>query len=150
MPNPAPAAGTRVPISDELITGPLSDLASVRLQGSRCQHCGETSLGRKALCPNCGRDSVTAIPLSTRGTLWTFTVVRHRPPGNYRGPEPFVPFGLGLVELPDGVRVLSVLDCPTEHLRVGLTMRFRPSVRPEPDGREVVVFSFEAVEELDA
>ena len=96
-----PSMTPRVPIRDGLLTGDLAQLDGVRLCGTRCRVCGETSLGRNATCPNCGSGTVTEVTLSNQGVLWTFTVVRNRPPGDYKGKVPFVPFGLGLVELPD-------------------------------------------------
>jgi uncharacterized OB-fold protein len=89
---------------------------------------------------------VSNLPLSDRGTLWTHTVVRHRPPGNYRGPDPFVPFGVGLVELPEGLRVMTPLDGETDDIRIGLPVRFAPYVR-EDDDHDVVAFSFAIVRE---
>jgi len=138
-----PSAGQRVPVREGLLIGPLADLDRVRLAGCRCTACGETSLGSKTICPNCGRNTVSDVLLARRGVLWSFTVVRHRPPGNYKGPEPFVPFGLGLVELPDGLRVLSPIDCDVAHLKIGLELQFKPYVRKDPHGREVVAFTFE-------
>lgn len=140
-----PTASQRIPIREGLLTGPLADLDRVRLAGCRCTACGETSLGSKTICPNCGRDTVSDVLLGNRGVLWSFTVVRHRPPGNYKGPEPFVPFGLGLVELPDGLRVLSPIDCDIADLKIGLELQFKPYARKEADGREVVAFTFEPV-----
>ncbi len=139
------SASARVPIRDGLLRGPLSDLPRVRLAGCKCESCGETSLGIRTLCPNCGGNDVRDVSLSDRGVLWTYTVVRHRPPGNYRGPDPFVPFGLGLVELPDGVRVLSPIRCDVDRLKIGLALQFRPYVRSDDDGREVVAFAFESL-----
>lgn len=136
------SAPVRTPIREGLLSGPLSELERVRLAGCKCRSCGETSLGSRTMCPNCGHDTVQDVPLSNRGVLWTFTVVRHRPPGNYKGPEPFVPFGMGLVELPDGLRVLSPLDCDIDQLKIGLELQFKPYVRKDEDGREVVAFAF--------
>ena len=146
IPSQTPA-GERVPIREGLMAGPLSQLDGVRLAGCKCSNCGETSLGAKSICPNCGRDTVQEIALSNRGMLWSFTVVRHRPPGNYRGPDPFVPFGLGLVELPEGLRVLSPIHCAIDRLKIGLELRFKPYVRQDDDGREVVAFRFETIQE---
>lgn len=143
------ATGGRAPICEGLLRGPLSDLGHVRLAGCNCTSCGETSLGSRIICPNCGRDTVRDVSLGDRGVLWSFTVVRHRPPGNYRGPEPFEPFGLGLVELPDGLRVLSPIRCDIGRLRIGIELRFRPYVRQDQDGREVVAFEFEPVDHGD-
>lgn len=139
----------RVPIRQGLLTGSLMDLETVRLAGSHCGTCGETSLGWQMACPNCGRETVRHIALSPRGTLWTYTVVRHRPPGDYRGPDPFVPFGMGLVELADGLRVLSPINAEVEQLTIGMALRLAPYVRHEKDGREVVAFTFEPLTESD-
>jgi uncharacterized OB-fold protein len=137
-----PSTCERVPIRDGLLTGPLAELDRVSLAGCRCTSCGETSLGATTICPNCGGDAVRQVALSSRGVLWSFTVVRHRPPGNYKGPDPFVPFGVGLVELSDGLRVLSPIRCDLDKLSIGLELQFKPYVRKE-DGREVVAFAFE-------
>jgi uncharacterized OB-fold protein len=147
QPNSSPR---RIPIRDGLLTAPLSDLKQVRLQGSRCTSCNETTLGRNSVCPNCGRDELIALPLSPRGELWTYTVVRHRPPGDYRGPDPFAPFGLGLVELPEGLRVLAPIEADIAQLEIGMPVEFRTRVRVDPDGREVVTFAFAPVARGDA
>lgn len=136
-------ASVRVPIRAGLLTGPLSQLDGVRLAGSKCTACGETSLGTQSVCPNCGCSTLREVALGSRGVLWTFTVVRHRPPGDYKGPDPFVPFGLGLVEVPEGLRVLSPILGDIDKLKIGLGLRFKPYVRKEDNGREVVAFAFE-------
>lgn len=135
----------RAPLRQGLLTDALDDLAQVRLVGARCGACGETSLGAAEWCPNCGREGVEIVPLSDRGVLWSFTIVRHSPPGDYRGPKPFAPFGLGLVELPDGVRVLSPIQCDIDQLEIGMPLRFSPYLRQDPDS-EVVAFAFAPAE----
>jgi uncharacterized OB-fold protein len=131
----------RTPLRKGLLTEPLDDLAQVRLLGSRCASCGETSLGAAEVCPNCGRAGAETVPLADRGVLWSFTVVRHRPPGDYRGPQPFEPFGLGLVELPEGVRVLSPIRCDLAELSIGMPLRFQAYLRADPEA-DVVAFTF--------
>lgn len=56
---------------------------------------------------------MTAVELSDRGTVWGFTVQRFAPKSPpYVVPEGgFVPFAVGYVELPEGVKVEAVLDC---------------------------------------
>jgi uncharacterized OB-fold protein len=142
------AVRDRVPIREGLLSGPLSRLDDVRLAGGKCVTCGETSLGKASVCPNCGRDTVHEVALSNRGVLWSYTVVRHKPPGNYRGPEPFVPFGLGLVELPEGLRVLSPIECSIDQLKFGLELRFKPYLRRDP-ACDVVAFAFEPANERE-
>jgi uncharacterized OB-fold protein len=131
----------RRPVRVGLLTEPLNDIASVRLVGSRCSTCGETSLGPAEICPNCGQATIAHTALAPRGLLWSFTVVRHKPPGDYHGPDPFVPFALGLVELPEGVRVLTPVIGPPDSLEIGMAMDLKVYVRPD----EVVAFGFEPV-----
>ena len=141
--------GQRMPVREGLLSSSLDDLAAVTLLGSRCSHCGETALGVSAVCQNCGSEDLTPIPLGTRGTLWTYTVVRHKPPGDYRGPDPFVPFGLGLVELPEGIRVLAPLGGDVETLRIGQPLVFEPTILDGGNGGELVSFQFVAPEQED-
>jgi uncharacterized OB-fold protein len=51
--------------------------------------------------------------LGGHGTVWGFTVQRFAPKSPpYVAPEGgFVPFAVGYVELPEGVKVEAVLDC---------------------------------------
>jgi uncharacterized OB-fold protein len=134
--------GAPRPIREGLFLGRLEQLEDISLAGTKCDSCGETSLGCVALCPNCGSDRVEELRLSHRGIVWTYTVARHRPPGNYRGPESFVPFGIGLVELPEGLRVVSTLDCQIDSLEVGLPVTFTPYLLQEKEGGAVVAFTY--------
>jgi uncharacterized OB-fold protein len=135
----------RKPIREGLLDVRDDDLRAARLVGSRCAACGETTLGSNPVCPNCGGDRVVSSPLSREGTLWTYTVIRHRPPGNYLGPEPFQPFGLGLVELPDGLRVLSPLEGDPGKFSIGMPMELSTRIlRTDTDGAEIVAFAFKS------
>jgi uncharacterized OB-fold protein len=141
-----PSRTLRVPVRDGLLAGDLAQLDCVRLSGTKCQACGETSLGRNATCPNCGGDVVAEVTLSDHGVLWSYTVVRNRPPGDYKGRDPFVPFGLGLVELPDGIRVMSPLDVEITSLKIGMSLKFRAFVQHrDAEGHDVIAFNFSAV-----
>jgi uncharacterized protein len=141
----------RVPIGDGLLTAPLSCLESVRLVGSKCVVCGEVSLGTVTSCANCGGDKFSTISLANTGVLWSYTVIRNRPPGDYCGPEPFVPFAEGLVELPDGIRVLSPLGGDIDKLAIGMKMRFEAhKFYQNADGAEVIAFKFVPAEKYGA
>ena len=136
-------AGLQVrPIREKLLLGVNDGVSAIRLAGTKCESCGETTLGVNAVCPNCGGADVSELPLSDHGKVWSFTVARHRPPGNYRGPEPFEPFGIGLVELPEGLRVLTRIDCNIDDLAVDLPVTFSPSIRQDPDGSLVATFTY--------
>ncbi len=137
-----------IPIKDGLFTTPLSPVAHVRLIGSACGDCSEISLGKRDTCSNCGGVNLKELRLSQKGKLWTYTVIRNRPPGDYRGPDPFVPFGLGLVELEEGIRVLSPIQCELESIGVGMELELE--VYPlynDDDDNEVLAFRFRPVSE---
>jgi uncharacterized OB-fold protein len=134
---------TRKAVRPDLLTGPLDRLDRVSLAGTRCGTCAEASLGTHAVCPNCGSSAVTPLTFSRHGTLWTYTIVRNRPPGDYKGPDPFRPFALGLVELPEGLRVMAPLDADFGDLTIGSPLAFDPFVQHiDSDGSEVIAFRF--------
>jgi uncharacterized OB-fold protein len=86
---------------------------------------------------------MSAVELARTGTLWSFTVVRFRPPGEYRGPDPFEPMPCGMVELEDGLRVLAPLRVDLADLQIGMRMEFCAAPgHLDDEGREVVTFSF--------
>ena len=136
----------QVPIQDGLFIWPSP---APQLIGGRCTVCGQFHFPVQANCPHCAALSVDATPLSRRGTLWTWTVQTFAPPvPPYRGPvDDFVPFGVGYIELPEGLRVqgrLTVND-PAQ-LAIGMAMEL--TLAPfgiDDEGREVLVYAYAPV-----
>jgi uncharacterized protein len=63
--------------------------------------------------------------LARKGTLWSWTRQDFQPKEPYEGPEPFVPFLLGYVELPGEVIVETrIVDAVLEDLKLGMPMEF--------------------------
>jgi uncharacterized OB-fold protein len=83
---------------------------------------------------------VGAVELSPIGSLWGWTAVTTAPPG-YRGE---VPFGFGVVELPEGLRVITRLTEPDpERLSFGEPMRLvLVPLHVDEEGRDVVTYAF--------
>jgi uncharacterized OB-fold protein len=113
---------------------------SARLLGGRCDTCGERHFPVAASCPYCSSDTVTEAPLSPEGTLWAWTAVTAPPPG-YRGE---VPFGFGVVELPERIRVVTrITEADPARLQAGQAMRLEiVPVHDDEDGRPVVTYAF--------
>jgi uncharacterized OB-fold protein len=88
---------------------------------------------------------VTEVALSHVGTLWAWTAVTAPPPG-YRGS---VPFGFGVVELPQGIRVITRLtEADPARLRRGYTMLLEiVPLHQDDHGRPVVTYAFGPTEE---
>ena len=91
--------------------------------------------------------------MSRRGRLWSWTIQRFPPPvPPYTGPaerESFVPFGVGYVELPEGIRVESrlTLNDPAQ-LEIGMEMELGiEKFLEDEQGNDVVAFVFAPVQE---
>jgi uncharacterized OB-fold protein len=90
------------------------------LVGGRCAGCERLQFPRASTCPACGRGDVEDVRLADHGTLWGWTAVTAPPPG-YLGD---VPFGFGVVELADGLRVITrVEEADPSRLEFGMPMR---------------------------
>ena len=110
-----------------------------RLLGARCGDCGQTSFPRLDGCPYCGTESIEAVELADDGTLWGWTTVLHPPPG-YLGA---VPYGFGIVELPEGVRVVTRLAVPEDWWSFGQPMHLRTAaVGVNSDGVVLTTWEF--------
>ena len=110
------------------------------LVGGRCAVCGRHHFPVAVICPYCGAAEVARVELSGTGTLWAWTAVTAAPPG-YRGE---VPYGFGVVELPEGVRVISrIEEADPSRLTFGAPVRFAlASLHTDDDGTEVITYTF--------
>jgi uncharacterized OB-fold protein len=137
-----PEQAREVPIAEGLFTWPS---ASPQLIASRCAACQEVAFPAQASCPACTGEKVEEILLSRRGELWTWTIQRFPPPPPFIGDaKRFEPYGVGYVELPEGVRVearLTTAD-PAE-LAIGQTMELVIEQFAEgDDGQSLMTFAF--------
>ena len=90
-----------------------------RLIGSKCRNCGRVYFPRRMVCPKCGSKDFEEVNLSQRGRVLSYTVIR-RPPQGY---ERYTPYVVGLIELDDGVRIMSqIVDCTPEEAKVGMVV----------------------------
>lgn len=134
------------PIREGLVASSTGELDDVQLLGSKCETCDEVSIGTNGVCLNCGGEEIQPITLSSEGVLWTFTVIRHKPPGDYLGPEPFEPFALGLIELPEGVRIMAPIDGSISSLEIGARVSLKPWILQSGDGQAYRAFRFTPAE----
>jgi uncharacterized OB-fold protein len=131
----------RVPLKEGLFTLP-DDPQAVRLLGGHCPNCRRFSFPAQTLCPYCSAEGCEAVPLTTRGVVEVSTTVTNRPPG-YEGT---VPFGFGVVELPEGIRIISRIRDP-ERSKPGCSVRLvLEELCTDTQGREVVTYAFEPVD----
>jgi len=92
-----------------------------------------------AVCPYSGADDVERRLLSSEGTLWGWTAVTAAPPG-YAGP---IPYGFGVVELSEGLRVITRLTEPDPaRLSVGQPVHLVVETIDAPDGETLEIYAF--------
>lgn len=131
-----------VPIRQGLFTWPASP-QDVRLIGSRCSQCGEITFPQQEFCPQCCTRTAEPVPLSRRGWLYSYTIVHHQTPG-YQGPAPY---GIGLVELPEGLRVLApiaLVDSQPLHAGMELELTLE-ALFDDEGGNRVMAYKFRPV-----
>jgi hypothetical protein len=87
-----------------------------RLLGERCAGCGARYFPRTPVCA-CGGTEFKPYKLPETGKVVSWTVIRS-PPEGY---EKYAPYIVALVELDDGLRLLSQLtDVAAEQVRSGM------------------------------
>lgn len=114
-------AKKKVPIIEGLFTWLTED---PRIIVSRCRKCGTVAFPKRPFCtnPDCEkvRENVEEIELSKGGTLWTYSYQIYPPPAPFKY-EPFQPFAIGMVDFPEGIRVLGIIT-RMENLKLGMQM----------------------------
>lgn len=116
------------------------------LLGARCASCELTFYPARRLCAVC-RQPVSPVELSRRGTLYAYTWVetpvfgRHQVDG--------AGYGVGQVDLPEGVRLQTVLSGDRRSWQVGAEMEADLDVIGTRDDDEVVLYRFAPVEDAD-
>ena len=96
---------SQVAFAPDVFTWPSDE---PQLIGGRCTSCRAVTFPQQGSCARCGSMEVEAHLLPRRGTLWTFTTQEFLPKEPYAGgetQETFRPYGVGLVQLGDEVKV---------------------------------------------
>ncbi len=88
-----------------------------RMEGTRCKGCGAIHFPPRAVCDRCGGRDLEREELSGTGELVAYTVIMYPP----KGFENQAPYAIGIVQLKEGVRILSqIADCDPMELREGM------------------------------
>ncbi|MFI5507505.1 Zn-ribbon domain-containing OB-fold protein [Mycobacterium sp. NPDC051804] len=120
-----------------------------QLVGSRCGSCAATAFPVQQRCPRCSRGEMSEVLLPRRGTLVAWTTQGFPPGAPYKGAtgKDFVPFGVGLVQLDDVIRVegrLTENDPAKLEFGMDVELTMVPFTTDE-EGNEIVTFAFQPV-----
>ena len=133
--------------ADDVFTWPADE---PQLIGGRCSDCGTVTFPVQPSCARCGATAVEQHLLPRRGTLWTFTTQEFLPKEPYASGETmetFRPYGVGMVQLGDEVRVEGRLtEGDASKLRIGMDVELVViPFRTDPDGTEIMTYAFQPV-----
>lgn len=85
-----------------------------------CNECQEFFFFPRSRCPTCMAADIEYRPVSGRATLATYTTVYRAPTRNYQDMAPYVN---ALVDLEEGVRLMTILDVESEdELSIGMDL----------------------------
>jgi uncharacterized OB-fold protein len=84
----------------------------------RCAKCRALRFPARAICSRCLAREASWAPMSGRGTVFSFAIMHQ---AVHPGFAAEVPYAVVVIELEEGVRLLSnLVDCPLADLRIGL------------------------------
>ena len=138
----------QIPCLEGWFTMPPED---PRLIGSKCNSCGHYFFPKATSCRNplCKKtEPLEEVLISKRGKLFVYTVNYYSPPPPYHAPDPFVPFGVACVEMPEGIKVIGQIprDVDTNVLKIGIEMEtVREVLYEDKEGNEILSWMFRPV-----
>ncbi len=119
--------------------------------GSRCKTCGHYFFPRATVCQNplCKKTQpLEDVRHSRKGKLYSYTINHYAPPPPFHTPDPFVPFGVACVELPEGIKISGQVprEADLSKLKIGMEMEtVREVLYVDKEGTEVMCWMFKPV-----
>jgi uncharacterized OB-fold protein len=102
----------------------------------------ETAVSRP---PQAAGGQLEDVELGRTGKLWSYTTNHYQPPDPYVSPDPFVPYTVAAVELPDAQMVVLgqlAAEVDPADLEVGMTMELTLGTLYEDDEKEYVMWNW--------
>jgi uncharacterized protein len=116
------------------------EVAGGLLLGNRCASCGQIYFPKAEFCFDCFGKGMDEVPLSRRGKLYSYTFGR-LPASHF---EP--PYAVGLVDLPEGVRIFAPLKIAEEKpFKIGMEMEVVMEELWQEGDKQVIGYKFKPV-----
>ncbi|HXG50634.1 MAG TPA: Zn-ribbon domain-containing OB-fold protein [candidate division Zixibacteria bacterium] len=92
-----------------------------RLVMQKCRDCGSWVFCPRPLCVECHSERLEWVPLSGRGKVFSFTVIREVVGRALRGFAPDIPYVTAWIDLEEGPRFCSnIVGCPIDKVTIGM------------------------------
>ncbi len=115
----------------------IDSLAEGKLTGTVCKKCGKKYFPPRMDCAQCLESDVEWFEIKGPGKLVTYSKIEFGPSGF----EEVQPYVLGIVEFPEGVRVLAQISNKVEFENIKSGMELRPV--PQNLSEEKLTYEFE-------
>ncbi|MGH7774170.1 MAG: Zn-ribbon domain-containing OB-fold protein [Candidatus Binatia bacterium] len=104
------------------VTQPFWEAAKdKRLVLQRCNSCGSFVWCPRPYCSECGSNQLVWTPVSGRGTIYSFTIIREVVGRGARGFEKEIPYVVAWIDLEEGPRLVSnIVQCPIDKVEIGM------------------------------
>ena len=96
--------------------------AQQKLTIQRCQDCRAWVWTPRPSCNECGSEKVAWTPMSGKGEVYSFTVIRQVVGrAASKAFEPDIPYVIAWVDLEEGPRLITnIVGCPVEDVKLGM------------------------------
>jgi uncharacterized OB-fold protein len=114
----------------------VDNLAAGKFVATQCKKCGKKYFPPRADCPYCITSEIEWFEVKSKGKLLTYTEVQYGPLG-FEAEQPYV---IGIVEFPEGIKVLSRISKKVEVVKIKVGMEL--SVVPVKLNEEKFTYEF--------
>jgi uncharacterized OB-fold protein len=114
----------------------VDNLAAGKFVATQCKKCGKKYFPPRADCPYCITSETEWFEVKSKGKLLTYTEVQYGPLG-FEAEQPYV---IGIVEFPEGIKVLSRISKKVEVVKIKVGMEL--SVVPVKLNEEKFTYEF--------
>jgi len=110
------------------------------LHGSKCLTCNAEFFPQRQFCPNCRRKGkLVKEHMPMDGTIYSYTYVHSAPEGF----EYHVPYFMAIIELKNGVRLMSQLaDSEPESVKINASVRMVFRRVHESEAEEAIAYGY--------
>ena len=134
-------SGVRPPAFGEEATW-FEYCSAERLMIHRCRDCAQFLFPPRSVCPHCLAPDPEWVEAAGTGTVFTFTV-QHRDAPGFKDQAPYT---IAMVDLAEGVRMMSRIVAPSDLVAIGIPVEVRwaaiepgfkvPVFVPQEDGTD--------------
>jgi len=123
-------------IRDDIFKSGVNGLSVV---ANKCNRCGKIAFPKTKYCVHCFNKEMTEVEISRRGKLYSYTIT-HYPVSKFNPPH-----AIGLIDLPEGIRIHTPLVMGNKEFKVGSEMEMVIGPVWMEDGKAVIGYKFKDI-----